>query len=50
MDCDLSDDPSYRPMFDTSESDKDLEKPAAAVNPTSPDGTTRGAFAQSVKY
>ena len=33
MDCDLSDDPSYRTTFDISELDKNLEEPAAAVNP-----------------
>ena len=42
-DCDLIDDRSHRPTFDTSESDKDLEEPAAAVNPISPNGT-RGAI------
>ena len=40
MDCDLSDDPSSRPSFDISESDKDLEDPAAFVNPIPANGTT----------
>ena len=38
-DCDLIDDLSYRPTFDTSESDKDLEEPAAAVSSKPPNGT-----------
>ena len=39
----MSDDPSYRPSFDTSASDKDLEEPAAEVNPKPPNGSTSAA-------